>query len=221
MKRIGIVPRKDPSINRMIYSLKLIEAMRKYSLLPIFLFEENQFIECDGFILAGGKDIHPDRYHEPCAPSTQLESTETEEMELAVFNYAYEHGLPLLGICRGMQIIQVGMKGTLCQHIDAHTHCWHEVYFRDHTKALVYSDHHQCLQHCAEGLEILATGTDGIIEAIAYKNIIGVQWHPEMEEDSVLLASFFKCILSDKIYQHQNRKDGNIALDMKQFIQFR
>ncbi len=85
MIKIGILPRLNKDLHRYVFSSYLIDKMRAYNVIPLFLFEETQFYECDGFILAGGGDIDPKRYHQPKHPETKIDTCKLEEMEFAVW----------------------------------------------------------------------------------------------------------------------------------------
>lgn len=209
MLKIGIVPKINEQENRYVLSCKLLDKMILNNVLPILILHENQFSECDGFILSGGKDINPIRYHQCQRIETICENEFIEQLEFKLIDYCVKHQIMLLGICRGMQAIHVYFGGTLCQHISSHRAVWHKIIQKDcllqTSRIFVYSDHHQCLFDQPESLQITATSEDGIIEAIESDTIFGVQWHPEWDEFDDLLPLFFKRVASYKVNKQENR----------------
>jgi putative glutamine amidotransferase len=169
-----------------------------------------------GLVLGGGGDIDPKYYGEPNRQA-QDPHRERDEMELALFKQARERGMPVLGICRGLQLINVGYGGTLAQHIgDAHRgdthlggtskHATHPVDVVEGTllkrvvgtaRFEVVSRHHQAINVLGVGLRVSATSADGIVEAVEDPTLpflLGVQWHPEensrIPEEAALLRGF-------------------------------
>jgi len=164
---------------------------------------------CDGILLPGGIDIHPARYGVSPHPSVTEVSEARDEYEVALIRAALAADVPLLAICRGMQMLNVAMGGTLVQDIPSQipsdvTHAVsnpknaiaHEVWVTPGSRiwalmresleegdALkVNSRHHQGVERVAAGFEVTATAPDGIIEAIERapaRFCVGVQWHPE------------------------------------------
>ena len=99
--------------------------------------------------------------------------------------------IPILGVCRGHQLLNVAMGGTLIQHIDNHVGQGHPVHLRksrvfnyiNEKELMVNSLHHQAIGRLGNGLEVIALAHDGTIEAVESPNhtfVVGVQWHPEM-----------------------------------------
>ncbi|POX54037.1 gamma-glutamyl-gamma-aminobutyrate hydrolase [Streptomyces sp. Ru71] len=154
----------------------------------------------DGLVVAGGPDVDPARYGARREPRTGPPATERDAWELALIEAALASDTPLLGICRGMQLLNVALGGTLTQHIDGHA-ITPGVFGRHPVKpvpgtryaALVPEEtsvptyHHQCVETLGEGLLPSAHAADGTVEAIELPSpdrwVVGVQWHPEMGED--------------------------------------
>ena len=162
---------------------------------------------CNGIVLSGGVDTHPkfyksDNIHYPNAPAEFDEKR--DQFELDVFHYACENQIPLLAICRGMQLVNIALGGNIIQDIEAigknnhqkngTTDGIHDVSIAidsllyrliGNEKGTVNSAHHQALDIIANDLVVNAWSTDGIAEGIEWKDkigkpfLIGVQWHPE------------------------------------------
>ena len=159
---------------------------------------------CDGLLLTGGVDVDPALYGEAPHPMTQSPVRLRDEMELTLVREALAADLPVLAICRGMQVLNVCLGGSLLQHIDNHAHVadetksrWHDVSVHEGTRlhgvlgatrARVNSRHHQAVTpaRLAPGLRITALSDDGLVEGvegISQRWLVGVQWHPERLED--------------------------------------
>lgn len=157
---------------------------------------------CDGLIITGGGDIAPKYYCEN--PVTEIDPKEEVndilDFELIkAFNNAEK---PILGICKGIQSINVYFGGSLYQHIDNHKlpktkrhnvhiekesflyNCYHKENIE------VNSLHHQCIKSVAPNFKVTAISDDGFIEGIEHKNIIGVQWHPELLDNMEIFNNF-------------------------------
>ncbi|MEU6893832.1 gamma-glutamyl-gamma-aminobutyrate hydrolase family protein [Streptomyces sp. NPDC046557] len=160
----------------------------------------------DGLVIAGGPDVDPVHYGAVRDPRTGAPATVRDTWELALIRAALESGAPLLGICRGMQALNVALGGTLIQHIDGHVHTpgvtsWHPVRPVDGTRyaALVPEEadvptyHHQAVDRLGEGLVVSAHALDGTIEAVELTDpdrwVVGVQWHPERDKDTRVMAA--------------------------------
>jgi len=167
----------------------------------------------DGLLLPGGEDVHPNQYGEPVHDKCGKISDLRDEVELALIRWAMADHKPLLAICRGIQVLNVALGGSLYQDIQAQVpgagrHNCHDSHARNqaaHDVAVVpdsrlaylvgtellpvNSFHHQAVKEVAAGLTVAARATDGIIEAVEGEGrpfVLGVQWHPEemAEEDS-------------------------------------
>lgn len=167
----------------------------------------------DGLILTGGSDLDPVLYNEEAHPETFGIQPMRDDAELALLHGAIDRNMPVLGICRGSQVINVGLGGSLLQHVpdivghEGHRHnppgefIEHEVDVLPDTRlaeilgtrARVQSHHHQGLKSIGEGLrEAARSSGDGLIEAIEAPDrrfAVGVLWHPEAGEGDALFAA--------------------------------
>ncbi|MBU3688790.1 MAG: peptidase C26 [Acidimicrobiales bacterium mtb01] len=151
---------------------------------------------CQGLVLHGGGDVDPARYgQEPDAPELYGINARHDDVELAVVNAALAVDLPILAICRGVQIMNVALGGTLVQHITTHadhTRQFHPVSLVDGSRtaramgttspSACHSYHHQALDRLGDGVTVVGRHADGIIEAVevdGHRWVVGVQWHPE------------------------------------------
>ncbi|WP_370411219.1 gamma-glutamyl-gamma-aminobutyrate hydrolase family protein [Streptomyces fradiae] len=153
----------------------------------------------DGLVVAGGADVEPVRYGAEPDTRTGPPARDRDSWELALIDAALAAGTPLLGICRGMQLLNVALGGTLVQHLDGHTEAVgvmgrHPVSPVPGTRyaatvperAEVPTYHHQCVDVLGKNLLASAHADDGTVEAIELPSpawALGVQWHPEMGED--------------------------------------
>jgi putative glutamine amidotransferase len=175
----------------------------------------------DGLILAGGADVDPASYGAQRHPETGPTWPERDRFELALARRAMEWGMPVLGVCRGMQLLNVARGGTLVQHlpdllgVDEHRHT--PGAFGDHDVRLepgslaaraagaeritVKSHHHQGIERLGEGLT--ATGwsvIDDLVEAVelpGHPFVLGVLWHPEEDEQSRVIGALVEAARSE------------------------
>ncbi len=169
----------------------------------------------DGLLLAGGADIDPASYGQAPHVETQDAVPERDAFEIALTRAAIERDLPLLGICRGMQLINVALGGTLNQHLperfghELHRRVIgtfdgsdHDVEALDGTLAMdvigagahaTKSHHHQGVERVGDGLRVAARAPlDGLVEAIELPDrsfVLGVQWHPEADRASPVIGA--------------------------------
>ena len=169
----------------------------------------------DGLILSGGADIDPDSYGAERHPATGLTMPERDRTELALTRRAIERDMPVLGICRGMQLLNVAFGGSLYQHLPEHLGHENHLPFpgsfegADHDVRLTpgslaaraageerhptKTHHHQGVQVLGEGLEVTGYSTlDELPEAVEIPNrrfVLGVQWHPEADERSRIVGA--------------------------------
>lgn len=172
----------------------------------------------DGILLAGGDDCDPAIYGQERHQACETMDSRRQENELALARMARERGIPTLGICLGLQMMNVAAGGTLIQDIassvdteidhasEPEDRSRHEVLVETGTKLAgvvgagehdVNSSHHQAIGHVAEGLRVTALAPDGIVEGLedpALPFYVGVQWHPEDmtgEQDATTLFGAF------------------------------
>ncbi len=167
----------------------------------------------DALIVSGGSDVDPAVYGAEAHPETTGNWLERDRFELALTRRALERELPLLGICRGMQMLNLALGGTLIQHLPDVTgnqdHRHTPGSFGDHEvelepgslaalaaggeRATVKSHHHQGVDALGDGLVVTGRSVpDGVIEAIELPGrrfVLGVLWHPEEDERSRVIAA--------------------------------
>lgn len=152
---------------------------------------------CGGVVISGGEDINPSLYGKDRLESKDfgLEPIERSEWELQLIRECEALNMPILGICYGMQLINVCYGGTLTQDIaserpwsDNHWLTEHQVHFDQDYLGFeagavksIESRHHQAVDVLGEGVEVCATAPDGTVEAIRRGNSWGMQWHPESD----------------------------------------
>ena len=159
---------------------------------------------CDGFLYSGGVDVDPARYGESKQSDSVEIDGERDDFEFAMFPAVYDSGKPILGICRGIQVLNAFLGGELYQDIKPFEHVPHNDHWaKVHTvtvrrgtllsrllgqdTVLVNSQHHQAADRIAPELEIAALSEDGIVEALEKPDAhfcLGVQWHPEWLSDA-------------------------------------
>lgn len=164
----------------------------------------------DGIVLTGGEDVEPRRYGGLPTRHSAVLDVERDQFEMDLIGAARSIGLPILAICRGTQVLNVAMGGTLVQHLspdEGERHSFfgypgdyrsHAVRFTEGSRlaelygptAKVNSFHHQAVEQVGAGLTSAASADDGVIEGIESEDglAIGVQWHPEMLTDDPLFT---------------------------------
>jgi putative glutamine amidotransferase len=153
--------------------------------------------DVDGLLLPGGWDVDPSFYGERRDEKVEETDPELDETELSLFRQARERAIPVLGICRGQQVINVAMGGSLVQHLEGHevralgrSHLAHTIEVDPESelgqaagehKVRVNSLHHQAIKRLADGLQQTARGEDGTVEGVESDDglIVAVQCHPE------------------------------------------
>jgi putative glutamine amidotransferase len=206
-----------------LLSRSYVQAVQRAGALVLMLPPDELLLEdpgevldlLDGLMIAGGADIDPASYGEQAHPQTVETVPERDRFEIALVRAAVERDLPVLGICRGMQLINVAYGGTLLQHLPErfghHEHLRvpgtfdgadHDVDLIEGTLAAraagethhaTKSHHHQGVDRLGEGLQISGNSSmDGLPEAIEMPDrrfVLGVQWHPEADRSSDVVGA--------------------------------
>ncbi len=209
---IGVFP-SITSDGKLLLNENYANALTELGAIPIIIpavQESNSDVlfnimeRCDGFLFTGGIDIDPSFYNAERQPECGESSLKRDKFELFAFSQTIKTQKPILGICRGCQLINVALGGTLCQDIKKaypnalrHTSdsvenpTVHEIDIPENSpifklseapRVKINSFHHQCVDKLGKGLKTLATSTDGIPEGVYFdgeRYIVGVQWHPE------------------------------------------
>jgi putative glutamine amidotransferase len=182
-----------------------VDAVRATGALPVILpvLDEADVAELlevvDGVVITGGADVDPTRYGQPAAPETSDPDPARDAFDIRLVRDALDGHVPILATCRGMQVVNVALGGTLVQHIPDHR-CgdrWDEgvhpvkvepdsrlASLLGTTELDVNSVHHQAVDRVAPGLRVVARAGDGTVEAIEPAEdvapLVAVQWHPEL-----------------------------------------
>ena len=189
----------DPGEN----ALKYMSLLTGAGMTPVLVTPQNRngIERLDGLLLPGGPDMHPARYGQEATEELGEVVPELDELELELFWAAQARHRPVLGICRGQQVVNVALGGTLHQHVDhpqwgedasapvhqvnvvAGTHL-HHVLGVDVTQ--VNSGHHQAVDVVAPPLTVAARSEDGCVEALESVTLLVmcVQWHPDEMRDA-------------------------------------
>ena len=154
----------------------------------------------DGVVLTGGLDLDPAGYGQPPHPETGPVDPARDGLELALARAAVDRDVPMLAICRGVQVMNVALGGTLVQHVEKHhdieryNEVVHPVSIEPGSTLAAWLDgaaaslevntlHHQAVDEIAPGCRAVAWADDGTVEAIEVegaRGVVGVQWHPEL-----------------------------------------
>jgi putative glutamine amidotransferase len=165
----------------------------------------------DGLIVTGGKDVDPARYGQQPHTATDEPRRDRDDWEDALLTAAIEREMPFLGICRGMQVLNVSLGGTLHQHlpdvigstrynagygtfsenaVEVHAGTRVGDLLDDAPALAVHSYHHQAVDELGTGLAVSARSDDGTVQAVELQSVpfgVAVQWHPEQNPDDLRL----------------------------------
>ncbi|ALJ21071.1 gamma-glutamyl-gamma-aminobutyrate hydrolase family protein [Microbacterium sp. No. 7] len=168
----------------------------------------------DGLVLPGGGDVDPARYGgDTSAPCYDVNPAQ-DALDLAIVDEAMRRGIPVLGVCRGLQVLNVACGGSLVEHLphtdvrhtplkaddDGLRWAWHPVDLAAGSRLVAHagasaievaSGHHQAVRRVGDGLVVTATAADGVIEAVEHPTapVLAVQWHPEAKDTPPALAA--------------------------------
>ena len=220
---IGVTPSVDEERHRCVVQPGYLESIQRAGGLPLMLpladgdEDISRFVElCDGFLFVGGPDIEPRRYGQELLPECGPRNLQRDALEWKLMKAALASDKPILGICRGIQVLNTVLGGTLYQDIPSQyktdlSHSMPEPPYNRIAHPLqvvegtplamlppaegINSRHHQAILDLAPGLEIMAYASDGIIEAVRMPEksfVWAVQWHPEAywEEDGIHIELF-------------------------------
>jgi putative glutamine amidotransferase len=195
--------------NRFILPAEYVDGVRRAGGIPLLIPPgETQFEQLlphlDGLILTGGGDIAPELYGGQPHETIYNVDLERDQTELGLTHRLLEANLPMLGICRGLQMINVALGGTLIEHLPdvvgdqvAHKSLPHhprphlvKIEAGSHLAEILQAEqvetnswHHQALKQVAPQLKVVAYASDGIIEGVempGHRWLVAVQWHPEL-----------------------------------------
>lgn len=165
-----------------------------------------EFLErVDGLLLTGGDDVDPALFHEPPHPGIEKVDGRRDRFEIALARAAFDRAIPVFGVCRGIQLLNIAFGGDIYQDLVTQAEApighaqrtigdgpWHEVKIEPNTRLAavagdepwsVNSYHHQACRRIGKGLVVSAVSADGLVEAIEGEGpgyLLGVQWHPEI-----------------------------------------
>lgn len=229
---------EEGTTDRFAGFLTYVDALRKAGATPVLIPPEagataDLIDVLDGIVLAGGYDCDPAVYGEECHPTVRPMDERRQSNDLALARVARSHGIPALGICLGMQMMNVAAGGTLIQDIPSEvksevehathgeTRTRHDVRIADGTRLAwileqralnVNSSHHQAVREIGQGLRVAAHAADGVVEALEdpqHPFYVGLQWHPEdMKGEPGGEAIFTAFVAAAR--EHASRRSGKL-----------
>ncbi len=215
---IGITA--DIEGNRLKLNRNYAEAIENAGACPVLLAPSRNAadiaLRIDGILVSGGSDLHPSYYNEDINYEIKIVERDRSDFEFAIIHEIIKSKKPVLGICYGMQLINVAFGGSLYQDIKqqvpaaiGHREGWHTIKvsdnkFIDRGKFKVNSSHHQAVKVIGQRLNAIAFSADGIVEAVCsedYPFLLGAQWHPERMKDSLsekIFRAFVEAAIANK-----------------------
>ncbi len=220
-----------------------IDALRKAGAIPVVIPPQPEntaeiIEELDGLLLAGGEDCDPAVYGEERHPKTETMDPRRQSNDLGLARAARERGIPTLGICLGLQVMNVASGGTLIQDLhsggpngvehvsEPEDRARHDVRIEPGTRTAailggprqmnVNSSHHQAIKEVGRGLRVTAKAPDGIVEGLEDAGLpfyVGVQWHPEdmtgEKSASLIFEAFVEA--AQKYAQEKDQAAGELS----------
>jgi len=216
--------RRDEGRERIALNAAYVRALGSAGIAPLIVpstldpkYGADILTRVDGLLLTGGEDVDPTSYHATPHPKLEDIDPARDMLELALIAAARTRGMPVLGICRGIQILNVAYGGTLYQDLESErpTAIDHADESSRHGVRLapdslahrivrkielsVNSRHHQAIRDLAPGLKATAWSDDGLIEAVEPADdgeawMLAVQWHPEDETEQSLFRGFARAL---------------------------
>jgi putative glutamine amidotransferase len=219
MLKIG-VSRCDSRFENYINWLKRADVDIDIKILSYSDRNSDDLVGCDGLLLTGGEDVYPELYGEPPREGDKY-NRERDWFEYKLLDIAFERDIPILGICRGIQLTNVYLRGSLIfdietvigtnhRKMDDGKDRYHNIFVLEGSKlyeivrldrGMVNSSHHQAVDRIGENLRVGAKSEDGVIEALEWdgddRYLLLIQWHPERIEN--FESNFSKNILNSFI----------------------
>lgn len=226
--------------------LTYVEALRRAGAIPVVVPPQPEnaaelIRDLDGLLLAGGNDCDPAVYGEEPHATVELMDSRRQGNDVSLARAARESRIPTLGICLGVQVMNVAAGGTLVQDIpseveteiehvsDPEDRARHDVIIERGTKLAgilpahefnVNSSHHQAIRRVGEGLRVTAHAPDGVIEGLedpSHPFYIGVQWHPEDMGGEESAASLFGAFVeaARRYAEEKKRSETEVSQEVK------
>ncbi|HEX7706945.1 MAG TPA: gamma-glutamyl-gamma-aminobutyrate hydrolase family protein [Thermoanaerobaculia bacterium] len=214
-----------------------VEALKLAGAVPLVIPPQEENVAAvaeilDGILLAGGFDCDPKLYGEERHESVEMMDSRRQASDFALAKIAREQQIPALGICLGLQVMNVAAGGSLIQDIDSHvktetrhageqeTRVRHDITVTPGTRLAsiltagamnVNSSHHQAAGRIGDGLRVTAQATDEVVEGIEdprHPFYVGVQWHPEDMNGEQSAAKLFEAFVSAARVRAESRRKG-------------